>query len=141
MTAPHDRAYGRAMVLDHVDTVWRAALAATGDPAVAEDVTTAVLRAAAPDSPASELVRRAVLAAVRSAPAPAFAAMRDAEREAVALVRLAGCRTDEVAAALGVGDAAARRLLTDGLQSVRRLHRASVQRTPLPARGCETAAS
>ncbi|HEX7300743.1 MAG TPA: hypothetical protein VF257_17220 [Solirubrobacteraceae bacterium] len=129
------------MVLDHVDAVWRAALAATGDAAVAEHVTTAVLRAAPSDSAASALVRSAVLAAVRNAPAPAFAAMGAAEREAVALVRLAGCRTDEVAATLGVGDATARRLLSAGLQAVRPRHRASVQRTPPPALGCESAAS
>jgi hypothetical protein len=129
------------MVLDHLDPVWRAALAASGDHAVAEDVTTAVLRAAPHDAPARELVNRAVLAAVRHARAPAFAAMGDVEREAVALARIAGCRVDEVAAALGVGDGAARRLLTEGLRSARRRHRATAPRTLPPALGCGSAAS
>ena len=61
------------MVQDHLDAVWRAALAASGDHGVAGDVTTAVLRAAARDAAQGELVRHAVLAAVRRAPAPAFA--------------------------------------------------------------------
>jgi hypothetical protein len=129
------------MVLDHLDAVWRAALAASGDPAVAEEVTTAVLTAAPHDATARELVNRAVLTAVRRAPAPAFAAMGDAEREAIALARIARCRVDEVAATLGVGDGAARRLLTDGLSSAPRRRRASARRRPPPALGCESAAS
>ena len=97
------------MLQEHLDAVWRAALAASGDPAVAEAVTTAVLRAAQRDAAEAELVRRAVLAAVRRAAAPAFARMRRAEREAVALARIARCPVAEVAAALGIGDGAARR--------------------------------
>ena len=128
------------MVLDHLDRVWRAALAASGDRDVAEAVTTAVLRAAPPDAGGGELVRSAVLAAVRRAPAPAFAAMAADEREAAALARIAGCQVGEVAAALGVGDGAARRLLTAGLRSMGRRPR-SAPRTPLPALGCGSAAS
>jgi hypothetical protein len=128
------------MVLDHLDPVWRAALAASGDRDVAEEVTTAVLRAAPRDAAAGDLVRRAVLAAVRRAPAPAYAAMEGAEREAVALARIADCPVGEVAAALGVGDGAARRLLTAGLRAM--LHRPpSGPRTPRPALGCGSAAS
>jgi DNA-directed RNA polymerase specialized sigma24 family protein len=128
------------MVQDHIDDVWRAALAASGDHAVAEEVTAAVLRAAPRDARDGELVRRAVLAAVRRAPAPAFAGLGAAEREAVALARIAGCPVGEVAAALGIGDGAARRLLTAGLRAIR--HRpASVPRTPRPALGCGSAAS
>ena len=123
----------------HLDPVWRAALAASGDHAVAEQVTTAVLRAAPRDAARPELVRRAVLSAVRRAPAPAFAAIADAEREAVALARIAGCPVGDVAATL-IGDGTARRLLTAGLRAVR--HRpASGQRTPRPALGCGSAAS
>jgi hypothetical protein len=129
------------MVLDHLDAVWRAALAASGDRAVAEDVTTAVLRGAPHDAPARELVRRAVLAAVRRAPAQEFAAIDGAEREAVALARVAGCRVDEVAATLGVGDGTARRLLMEGLRSTLCRHRASAPRRLPPALGCESAAS
>ena len=86
-------------------------------------------------------MRRAVLAAVRRAPAPAFARMRRAEREAVALARIAGCPVGEVAAALGIGDGAARRLLTAGLRSMLRRRPASAPRTPPPALGCGIAAS
>jgi hypothetical protein len=126
---------------EHLDEVWRAALAASGDRHVAEAVTTAVLCAASPDATAADLVRQAVLAAVRQAPAPPFAAMRDAQREAVALARIAGCPVGEVAAALGVGDGTARRLLTAGLRSTLRRRPASGRRTPRPALGCGSAAS
>ena len=126
---------------EHLDEVWRAALAASGDRHVAEAVTTAVLYAASPQATAADLVRQAVLAAVRQAPAAPFAAMADAQREAVALARIAGCPVGEVAAALGVGDSTARRLLTAGLCSVLPRRPASARRTPLPALGCGIAAS
>jgi hypothetical protein len=126
---------------EHLDAVWRAALAASGDQAVAEEVTIAVLRGAARDAAEPELVRTAVLAAVRRAPAPAFAGLDGAEREALALARIAGCPVGEVASALGVGDGAARRLLTAALGSVPRRRRASGPRTPRPALGCGSAAS
>jgi DNA-directed RNA polymerase specialized sigma24 family protein len=129
------------MVLDHLEEVWRAALAASGDRAVAEDVTAAVLRGAPEDAPRGELVRGAVLAAVRQAPAPAFAAMRGQAREAVALARIAGCEVGEVAATLGVADGTARTLLTEGLRSVLRLRAATAPRTPPPVLGCGSAAS
>jgi DNA-directed RNA polymerase specialized sigma24 family protein len=129
------------MVIDHVDAVWRAALAASGDRGVAEEVTTAILTSAARDAPHAELVRRAVLLAIRRAPAPAFAAMPDQQREAVALARIGACRVDEVAATLGIGDGATRRLLTEGLRSTLRPHRASAPRRLPPALGCGTAAS
>ena len=129
------------MLQEHLDSVWRAALAASGDHDVAEAVTTAVLRAAQPGTAEDELVRRAVLAAVRRSPAPAFARMRRAEREAVALARIARCPVAEVAAALGIGDGAARRLLTAGLRSARRRRPVSALRTLPPALGCGIAAS
>jgi hypothetical protein len=129
------------MVIEHLDAVWRAALAASGDQAVAGEVTSAVLIQAARDAPQGELVRAAVLQAIRRAPAPAFAAMAPAEREAIALARIAGCRVDAVAGALGIGDDAARRLLTTGLRSAQRRPRANAPRTLLPALGCGSAAS
>jgi DNA-directed RNA polymerase specialized sigma24 family protein len=129
------------MVQDHLDAVWRAALAASADHDVAEEVTTAVLRTARRDAAQDELVRQAVLAAVRRAPAPAFARMGRAEREAVALARIAGCPVGEVAAALGIAEGAARRLLTAGLRSMLRRRPASVPRTLPPVLGCGIAAS
>ena len=130
------------MVQDHLDAVWRAALAASGDHDVAEEVTTAVLRAAPRDAGADELVRRAVLAAVRRAPAPAFA--RDGRAPSARPSRWRasrGCPVGEVAAALGIGDGAARRLLTAGLRSMLRRRPASVPRTLPPVLGCGIAAS
>src|SRR3954449_1976331 len=118
---------------EHLEEVWRAALAAGGDRHVAETVTTAVLYAASPDATAADLVRQAVLAAVRQAPAAPFAAMGDAQREAVALARIAGCPVGEVAAALGVGDGTARRLLTAGPPSMLRRPPASRGGTPRAA--------
>ncbi|HEX5899263.1 MAG: sigma factor-like helix-turn-helix DNA-binding protein [Solirubrobacteraceae bacterium] len=129
------------MLQEHLDSVWRAALAASGDHDVAEAVTTAVLGAARRDAAEDELVRRAVLAAVRRAPAPAFARMPRAEREAVALARIARCPVAEVAAALGIGDGAARQLLTAGLRSARHRRPASAPRTLPPVLGCGIAAS
>jgi hypothetical protein len=126
---------------EHLDEVWRAALAASGDQAIAEEVTTAVLCAAPPEAAAAALVRQAVLAAVRRAPAPAFAAMQGAERDAVALARIVGCPVREVAAALGVGDGTARALLTAGLRSMVRRPPMSGRRTPRPVLGCGSAAS
>src|SRR3954453_21429272 len=120
---------------EHLDEVWRAALAASGDRHVAETVTTAVLYAASPDATAADLGRQAVLAAVRQAPAAPFAAMGDAQHEAVALARIAGCPVGEVAAALGVGDGTARRLLTAGLRSMLGPPPARRGRTPRAALG------
>jgi hypothetical protein len=129
------------MVHDHLDAVWRAALAASGDHGVAEQVTTAVLRAAPREAAEGDLVRRAVLAAVRRAPAPAFAAMACAEREAVALARIAGCPVGEVAATLDIADSAARRLLTAGLRSVLPPRPGNALRMLPPVLGCGIAAS
>src|SRR3954464_6831125 len=126
---------------EHLEEVWRAALAASGDRDVAEAGTTGVLYAASPDATAADLVRQAVLAAVRQAPAAPFAAMGAAQREAVALARIAGSPVGEVAAALGVGDGPAGRLLAAALRSRLRRPPASGRRTPRPALGCGSAAS
>ena len=127
---------------EHLDAVWRAALAASGDQDVAEEVTTAVLPAAPREAPAADLVRQR---RAGRRPPRARAGLRapcdGAEREAVALARIAGCPVGEVAAALGIGDGAARRLLTAGLRSMLRRRPASGRRTPPPALGCGSAAS
>jgi hypothetical protein len=101
--------------------VYGAALAAAADPAIAEDVTCAVMAEAAAGSARADaraLVGRAVLRAVEAAPDPAFAAMRSGDREAVALARLAGYTVDEVAGALGIAPAEARTRMTNGVRAL-----------------------
>jgi DNA-directed RNA polymerase specialized sigma24 family protein len=84
--------------------VYGAALAASRDERAAARVTERVLeKAAAEDVIARDrLVERAILAAVRRAPAPCFEVMRQPDRDAVALARLAGYSADQVAASLGL---------------------------------------
>jgi DNA-directed RNA polymerase specialized sigma24 family protein len=99
--------------------VYGAALAAAGSAGMAADVTGHVLAAASvePGSDERALVARAVRLAVRGAPHPAFAAMELDDREAVALVRVAGCTDGEAAGALGVDVAEVRRRLLRGLRA------------------------
>src|SRR4051812_33589403 len=97
--------------------VYGAALAAAGSPGMAADVTGHVL-AGAPESGERELVARAVRLAVRGAPHPAFAALEPDDREAVALVRLAGCSDGEAASVLGIDVAEVRRRLLRGLRAL-----------------------
>src|SRR4051794_30436105 len=77
--------------------VYGAALAAADSPQPAADVTGHVLAGAAAEPEPGEraLVARAVRLAVRGSPHPRFAAMEPRDREAVALVRLAGCTDGE----------------------------------------------
>jgi DNA-directed RNA polymerase specialized sigma24 family protein len=84
--------------------VYGAALAASSDERAAAGVTERVLkRAAAEDVVARErLVERAILTAVRRAPAPCFEVMQQPDRDAVALARLAGYSTEQVAVSLGL---------------------------------------
>jgi DNA-directed RNA polymerase specialized sigma24 family protein len=84
--------------------VYGAALAASRDERAAAGVTERVLqKAAAEDVIARDrLVERAILAAVRRAPAPCFEVMRQPDRDAVALARLAGYSAPQVAASLGL---------------------------------------
>ena len=84
--------------------VYGAALAASRDERAAAGVTERVLeRAAAEDVIVRErLVERAILTAVRRAPAPCFEVMRQPDRDAVALVRLAGYSAEQVATSLGM---------------------------------------
>jgi DNA-directed RNA polymerase specialized sigma24 family protein len=100
--------------------VYGAALAAAGSATVAADVTGHVLAGAAtePGSDERALVARAVRLAVRSDPHPRFAAMEPADREAVALVRLAGCSDGEAARVLGVDVVEVRRRLLRGLRAI-----------------------
>ena len=83
--------------------VYGAALAAARDEPAAAGVTERVLgRAAAESVVASRdaLVERAILTAVRGAPAPCFEVMPQPGRDAVALARLAGYSADRVATSL-----------------------------------------
>jgi DNA-directed RNA polymerase specialized sigma24 family protein len=83
--------------------VYGAALAAARDESAAAGVTERVLGRAAAESvvaPRDALVERAILTAVRGAPAPCFEAMPQPGRDAVALARLAGYSADRVAASL-----------------------------------------
>jgi hypothetical protein len=118
--------------------VYAAALAASGNQAVAEHVTERVMLAAG-GGDATALVERAVLLAIRTAPHDAFTPMRADEREVVALARLAGATTSRAAAVLGVDQTEVRALMCSGLRAL--LSGGDGPRTlPLPP-GCGSAAS
>jgi DNA-directed RNA polymerase specialized sigma24 family protein len=106
--------------LDPLARVYGAALAAAASEETAADVTGHVLAGAAvePGSDERALVALAVRLAVRGAPHPQFAAMEPDDREAVALVRLAGCSDGEAARVLGVDVREVRRRLLRGLRAV-----------------------
>jgi DNA-directed RNA polymerase specialized sigma24 family protein len=84
--------------------VYGAALAASRDELAAAGVTERVLEKAAAEDVIvrDRLVERAILAAVRRAPAPCFEVMQQPDRDAVALARLAGYSAEQVAASLGL---------------------------------------
>jgi DNA-directed RNA polymerase specialized sigma24 family protein len=85
--------------------VYGAALAAARDESAAAGVTERVLGRAAAESvvaPRDALVERAILTAVRGAPAACFEAMPQPGRDAVALARLAGYSADQVATSLSL---------------------------------------
>jgi DNA-directed RNA polymerase specialized sigma24 family protein len=111
---------GVVSALDPVARVYGAALAAAASEETAADVTGHVLAGAAaePGSDERALVALAVRLAVRGAPHPQFAAMEPDDREAVALVRLAGCSDGEAARVLGVDVREVRRRLLRGLRAV-----------------------
>jgi DNA-directed RNA polymerase specialized sigma24 family protein len=118
--------------------VYAAALAASGDQSVAEQVSERVILAA-PGGDATTLVERAVLLAIRTAPHDAFAPMGADEREVVALARLAGATTSRVATVLGVDPGEVRALMRSGLRAL--LSAGGEPRTPPLPPGCGSAAS
>jgi DNA-directed RNA polymerase specialized sigma24 family protein len=118
--------------------VYTAAYRASGDQAVAEQVAERVMLAG-PGDDAETLAERAVLLALRSSPARAFAPMRDEDRQVVALARLTGASTGRVATVLGISPEEARSRMTSGLRAL--LSAGAAQRTPQPLRGCGSAAS
>jgi hypothetical protein len=94
--------------------VYSAAVAAAADRDTAADATVRVFSAAVEDD-AEQLAAAAVRLALRARPAPAFARMRLADAEAVALCRLLRLDVGRVAALLGVAAPEVRRRLTRGL--------------------------
>ena len=122
MAAPARIESVRAVVspADRVARIYGAALAAAASEKTAADVTGHVLAGAAaePGSDERALVALAVRLAVRGAPHPQFAAMEPDDREAVALVRLAGCTDGEAARVLGVDEHEVRRRLVRGLRAI-----------------------
>ena len=118
--------------------VYTAAYAASGDQAVAEQVAERVMLAASAEN-ATTLAERAVLLALRSSPARAFASMREDDREAVALARLTGATTGRVAAVLGIAPEEVRARMRDGLRAL--LSAGGAPRTPPPRLGSGSAAS
>jgi DNA-directed RNA polymerase specialized sigma24 family protein len=103
-----------------LEQVYGAALAASAGPAVAGEVTRAVMVAAAGErSDARSLVARAIVRAVRTAPHAAFAPMAAPEREVVALARLGGYSVGEIAETLGIAPGEARSRMTSGLRALR----------------------
>jgi hypothetical protein len=96
--------------------VYSAAVAAAADRDTAADATVRVFAAAREDDP-EQLAATAVRLALRARPAPAFAHMRLADAEAVALCRLLRVDVRRAAALLGVAAPEVRRRLTRGLAS------------------------
>jgi hypothetical protein len=124
--------------MQRLPLVYTAAYAASGDRAVAEQVTERVMVAAHPGDETS-LAERAVLLALRSSPHGAFAPMRDDEREVVALARLTGATTGRVATVLGISPEEARARMTSGLRAL--VSAGGGLRTPPPRRGSGSGAS
>ena len=118
--------------------VYAAAMAASSDAGVAEEVTERVL-IADPGGDSGVLVERAVRLAVRTSPHPAFAPMPLREREVIALARLTGATTARIAAVLGVEPVEAHRLMASGLRAV--VNRGGARRTQPPRPGSGSAAS
>jgi DNA-directed RNA polymerase specialized sigma24 family protein len=102
--APMSRLASTAELMRMAPHVYGAALAASRDERAAAGVTERVLEKAAAEDVISRdrLVESAILAAVRRAPAPCFEVMRQPDRDAVALARLAGYSAAQVAESLGL---------------------------------------
>jgi DNA-directed RNA polymerase specialized sigma24 family protein len=96
-----------------------AALAAARDERAAACVTERVLGGAAGEAVIAReaLVERAILSAVRKAPASCFEVMPQPGRDAVALARLAGYSTDQVASRLELGVEDVKKSMLQALRS------------------------
>ena len=102
--------------MHRLPAVYTAALAASSDQAVAEQVAERVMLAAPRDD--VTLAERAVLLALRAAPHRAFVPMRAEEREAVALARLTGASTGRIATLLGISQEEVRTRMRSGLRAL-----------------------
>ncbi|MEA2384054.1 MAG: Sigma-70, region 4 [Solirubrobacteraceae bacterium] len=133
--------------MDDLPWIYGAACHGTADEADARHLTERVVRAARPGTPRRALVAEAVRLAVGSeTPAAPFHRLPPAERQALALVRLAGMDISEVAALTGEDQATVKRRLTAGLRTLAtpepvELPAASAPRMPRPRLGCASAAS
>lgn len=136
-------------VLDDLPWIYGAACHAVADEAAADDLTMRVVRDARPGTPRRALVAEAVRLGVGGVtPAAPFDRVPPKEREALALVRLAGLGVEEVAALTGEDPATVKRRLTAGLQMLAAPRpeaatpaATSAPRTPRPRIDCACAAS
>jgi DNA-directed RNA polymerase specialized sigma24 family protein len=136
-------------VVDDLPWIYGAACHAAADETAARHVTERVVRDALPGTPRRALVAEAVRLAVGGvAPAAPFDRLPPGERQALALVRLAGMGIDEVAALTGEDPATVKRRLTAGLQALATPRpvapappAATVRRMPRPRFGFGSAAS
>lgn len=136
-------------VVDDLPWIYGAACHAAADEAAARHVTERVVRDARPGTPRRALVAEAVRLAVGNVtPAAPFDRLPAPEREALALVRLAGMGIEEVATLTGEAPATVKRRLTAGLRTLATPRpeaptppAASVPRMPRPRPGFASAAS
>jgi DNA-directed RNA polymerase specialized sigma24 family protein len=135
-------------VLDDLPWIYGAARHAAADEAAARRVTERVVRDARPGTPRRGLVAEAVRLAVGVMPAGPFDRLPPSEREALALVRLAGLDVDEVAVLLAETPETVKRRLTAGLRILATPRpaaptpaEASGPQTPRPRLDCACAAS
>jgi hypothetical protein len=105
-------------VTDDLPWIYGAALAAAGSEAVACDVTEDVLLDAPPEASRKDLVTEAVRLAVRRTEIAPFDGLPAGDREALALVRLAGLTVTEVSAATGEEPDVVKRRLGTALRSI-----------------------
>ena len=109
-------------VVDDLPWVYGAALAAASTEAGARDATERAFRGARPGDARLALVAEAVRVAIRTDPAEPFEALDPDDAEALALVRLAGLRIDDVAALTGEDRATVSGRLSVALGSLSRPH-------------------
>jgi RNA polymerase sigma-70 factor (ECF subfamily) len=109
---------------DDLAAVWTAARASAADPAVADDVSIAVLvrarrwRQRGMSIARQQLVADAVRVTIALAPCEPLSGLPQAEREAIALARFAGLTTEDIATAVGVETAIVKTRLRDGLEAI-----------------------